>query len=53
MIVIVLGFSIAIMISIPVGIMANRESTEHLSANHNVYITDVEEEINKTLTLIE
>lgn len=53
LVVIALGFSMAIMISIPPGIMANQESTEQLSANYNAYIVDMEEEINKTLTLVE
>jgi putative ABC transport system permease protein len=53
LVVIALGFSMAIMISIPAGIMANQKATEQLSANYNAYIGDMEEEINKTLTLIE
>jgi hypothetical protein len=53
LVVIALGFSMAIMISIPAGIMANQKATEQLSANYNAYIGDMEEEINKTLTLIQ
>jgi putative ABC transport system permease protein len=53
LIVIALGFSMAIMISIPAGIMANQAATEELSANYNAYMGDMQEEINKTLTLIE
>ena len=53
LVVIALGFSMAIMISIPAGIMANQKATEQLSTNYNAYIRDMEEEINKTLTLIQ
>jgi putative ABC transport system permease protein len=53
LVVIALGFSMAIMISIPAGIMANQKAAEQLSANYNAYIGDMEGEINKTLTLIE
>jgi putative ABC transport system permease protein len=53
LVVIALGFSLAIMVSIPAGIMANQQATEQLSANYNSYIGDMEEEINKTLTLVE
>ncbi len=53
LVVIALGFSMAIMISIPTGIMANQEAAEQLNANYNAYVTEVEEEINKTLTLVE
>lgn len=53
LVVVALSFSMAIMISIPAGIMANQEATEQLSANYNAYITETEAEINKTLTLVE
>ena len=43
----------AIMISIPAGIIANQEATEELSENCDAYISDMEEEISKTLTLVE
>jgi len=53
LVVIALGFSMAIMISIPSGIMANQEATQNLTENFNSTITDMQEEINKTATLIE
>jgi hypothetical protein len=53
LVVIALGFSMAIMISIPSGIMANQAFTQRISENYNSYIGNMEEEINKTLTLIE
>ncbi|MBS7633018.1 ABC transporter permease [Candidatus Bathyarchaeota archaeon] len=53
MVIIALGFSMAIMISIPAGIMANQEATQHLTENFNSTITSMQEEINKTATLIE
>ncbi len=53
LVVIALGFSIAIMISIPAGIMANQESMQTLSENLTSTITTMQEEINKTATLIE
>ncbi len=51
--VIALGFSMAIMISIPPGIVANQESTQDLTENYNNMLTSMQEEINKTATLIE
>ncbi len=53
LVVIALGFSMAIMISIPAGIVANQAATESLSEDYNQIISDMEEEINKTSTLIE
>jgi len=53
LVVIALGFSMAIMISIPAGIMANQESTQTLTENYNNALTSMQEEINKTATLIE
>ena len=53
LVVIALGFSMAIMISIPAGIVANQAATESLSEDYNQIISDMEEEINKTLTLVE
>ncbi len=53
LVVIALGFSMAIMISIPAGIVANQAATETLSEDYNQIISDMEEEINKTSTLIE
>jgi len=53
LVVIALGFSIAIMISIPSGIMSNQTATQRLTENYNELITNMQEEINATLTLIE
>jgi putative ABC transport system permease protein len=53
LVVIALGFSMAIMISIPSGIMTNQEATQNLTENFNTTITNMQEEINKTATLIE
>ena len=53
LVIVALGFSMAIMISIPAGIMANQASTENITSNFNSTITTMQEEINKTSTLIE
>jgi putative ABC transport system permease protein len=53
LVVVALGFSMAIMISIPAGIVANQVSTESLTEDYENIIGDMEEEINKTLTLVE
>jgi len=53
LVVVALAFSMAIMISIPSGIIANQAAAENLSENYQNIITGMEEEINKTLTLIE
>jgi len=53
LVVIALGFSMAIMISIPSGIVANQEATQSLSENYSSTISNMQEEINKTATLIE
>jgi len=53
LVVIALGFSMAIMISIPAGIVANQKAVEGLSDDYNEIIAQMEEEMNKTLTLIE
>jgi len=51
--VVALGFSMAIMISIPAGIVANQEATQNLSENYESTISNMQEEINETATLIE
>lgn len=43
----------AIMISIPAGIMANQKAAQAIIENYNNTITSMQEEINKTSTLIE
>ena len=53
LVIIALGFSMAIMISIPAGIMANQNATQSLSENYSNTISEMQEEINKTSTLIE
>ncbi len=53
LVIIALGFSMAIMISIPAGIIANQKSTQNLTENFNSTISNMEEEINKASTLIE
>jgi len=53
LVIIALGFSIAIMISIPPGIMANQTATQRLTENYNELLNNMQEEINATLTLIE
>jgi putative ABC transport system permease protein len=53
LVVIALGLSMAIMVSIPSGILANQKATQNLTENYSSTITTTEEEINKTATLIE
>jgi len=53
LVIIALSFSMAIMISIPAGIMANQEAAQSIIENYNNTITSMQEEINKTSTLIE
>jgi len=53
LVIIALGFSMAIMISIPAGIVANQKATQNLTENFNSTISNIQEGINKTATLIE
>jgi len=53
LIIIALGFSMAIMISIPAGIVANQKATQDLTENLSNTISAMEEQINTTKTLIE
>lgn len=53
LVVIALGFSMAIMISIPSGIVANQRAVEALNEDYNKLMSETEEQINRTLTLIE
>jgi len=53
LVIIALGFSMAIMISIPAGIVANQEATQSLTENFNNTMSNMQEQINKTATLIE
>ena len=49
LVIIALGFSLAIMISVPAGIVANQEATQDLSANYEKMVSQLEQQ----LTLIE
>jgi putative ABC transport system permease protein len=53
LVIIALGFSMAIMISIPAGITANQALTQNLSQNLGNTITQTESTINQTLTEID
>jgi len=53
LVVIALGFSMAIMISIPAGIAANQQATQNLTSNLSGTITQTEASINQTLTQID
>jgi len=53
LVIIALGFSMAIMVSIPAGIVANQEAAQAMTANFNSTMTTMQEQINKTSTLIE
>jgi len=53
LVIIALGFSMAIMISIPAGITANQESTLGLTENLGSTITETQATINQTLTQID
>jgi len=52
-VIIALSLSVAILISIPTGIMANQEAAEQLSANYDSYLEDMETEITTAATLLE
>jgi putative ABC transport system permease protein len=53
LVIIALSLSVAILISIPTGIMANQEAAEQLSANYDAYLEDMETEITTAATLLE
>ena len=53
LVVVALGFSMAIMTSIPAGIIANQAAAEQLSENYMAIISELEAEIEETLTLVE
>jgi putative ABC transport system permease protein len=53
LVIIALGFSMAIMVSIPAGIVANQEAAQAVTANFNNTMTTMQEQINQTSTLIE
>jgi putative ABC transport system permease protein len=53
LVVIALGFAMAIMTAIPASIIASQQAVESLSANYNQVMADTEAQINATLTLVE
>jgi putative ABC transport system permease protein len=53
LVIIALGFSMAIMISIPAGVMANQTATQNLAQNLSGTITQTEATINQTMTEID
>ncbi len=53
LVIVALGFSLAIMVSIPAGIMANQEAAQSMTTNFNSTMTTMQQQINKTATLIE
>ena len=53
LVIVALGFCMAIMVSIPAGITANQESTEALTSNLSNTITETENTISETLTQID
>lgn len=53
LVIIALGFSLAIMVSIPAGIMANQEAAQSMTTNFNSTMTTMQKQINTTATLIE
>jgi ABC-type antimicrobial peptide transport system permease subunit len=53
LVIVALSFSLAIMISIPAGVVANQESTQNLTQRLNSTIIDTEQQINQSTTLIE
>jgi len=53
LVIIALSLSVAILISIPTGIMTNQEAAEQLSANYDSYLENMETEITTAATLLE
>jgi hypothetical protein len=53
LVVFALSLSMAILVSIPAGIMANQEAAEEIKANYESYLGDIEEEIEQAYTLLE
>ncbi len=53
LVIIALGFSMAIMIAVPAGIAANQSTTQNLTTNLSNTITQTEASINQTLTQID
>jgi len=53
LVVVALSLSMAILVSIPAGIMANQEAAKELKANYEAYLGDIQEEIKEAYTLLE
>jgi hypothetical protein len=53
LVVFALSLSIAILVSIPSGILANQEATEELKANYDQYLGDISNQISESYTLLE
>jgi putative ABC transport system permease protein len=53
LVIIALSLSVAILISIPTGIMANQKAAEQLSANYDAYLENMQTEITTASTLLE
>jgi ABC-type antimicrobial peptide transport system permease subunit len=52
LVIIALGFSVAIMISVPSGVVANQQTTQNLSTDYTNSMDTMQEQINQTLSLI-
>ena len=53
LVIVALSLSIAILVTIPTGIMANQQAAEQLSANYDNYLEEMETEITTAATLLE
>ena len=53
LVIIALSLSVAILITIPTGIMANQNASEQLTANYDSYLADMEAQITTAATLLE
>ena len=53
LVIVALAFSMAIMIAIPAGTMANQQATESMTSNYDDTLDTLQQQINKTATLIE
>jgi putative ABC transport system permease protein len=53
LVVVALSLSMAILVSIPAGILANQEAAEELKANYEGYLDDISEEVTQAYTLLE
>jgi ABC-type antimicrobial peptide transport system permease subunit len=52
LVIIALGFSVAIMISVPSGVVANQQTTQNLSTDYTNSMNTMQEQINQTMSLI-